>query len=133
MPNTENTRTYTATIVESNRELSVQEKVKMKDTRDAISLEKISRDGSVTLGVTGYAVLAVHNEKSEDKDYNQYLILGANGEKYFTGSVTFYNTFRDIWDDLAGEEMPAEGWSIKVYQLPSKNFTGRNFVTCSLA
>lgn len=133
MPNTENTRTYTATIVESNRELTVQEKVKMKDTRDAISLEKISRDESVTLGVTGYAVLAIHNEKSEDKDYYQYLLIGANGEKYVTGSVAFYNSFRDIWDDLTGEEMPAEGWAIKVYQLPSKNFTGRNFVTCSLA
>ena len=80
MPNENNTRTYTATIVESNRELSVQEKVKMKDTRDAISLEKISREQSVILGVTGYAVLAIHNEKSEDKDYYQYLLLGANGD-----------------------------------------------------
>ena len=133
MPNENNTRTYTATIVESNRELSVQEKVKMKDTRDAISLEKISREHSVTLGVTGYAVLAIHNEKSEDKDYYQFLLLDSNGEKYVTGSAAFYNSFRDIWDDLCDEEMPEEGWPIKVYQLPSKNFTGRNFVTCSLA
>ena len=133
MSNANNTRTYSVSIILASRELSVQEKVKMKDTRDAISLEQISRDGAVTVNVAGYAELAVHNEKSDDKDYEQYLLIGANGEKYITGSSTFYNTFRDIWDELQGEEMPAEGWAIKVYQLPSKNFTGRNFVTCSLA
>jgi hypothetical protein len=133
MSNANNTRTYSVSIITASRELSVQEKVKLKDTRDATSLEAISREGAVIINVTGYAELAIHNEKSEDKDYDQYMLIGANGEKYITGSATFYNTFRDIWDELQDEEMPAEGWAIKVYQLPSKNFTGRNFVTCSLA
>lgn len=133
MSNANNTRNYSVSIITASRELSVQEKVKLKDTRDAYSLEKLSRDEAVTVNVTGYAELAIHNEKSEDKDYEQYMLIGANGEKYITGSATFYNTFRDIWDELQDEEMPAEGWAIKVYQLPSKNFTGRNFVTCSLA
>lgn len=133
MSTANNTRTYSATIIEASRELTTQEKIKMKDTRDALSLEAISRDGAVTVNIAGYAVLAIHNEKSDDKDYEQYLLIGANGEKYVTGSSAFFNSFCDIWDDLQDEEMPADGWGIKVYQLPSKNFAGRNFVTCSLA
>jgi hypothetical protein len=133
MPNTNTNRTFSASIIDSNRELSAVEKVKMKDTRDAISLEQISREQPAFVGITGYVVLHIHNEKSDDKEYEQYMLIGANGEKYVTGSLAFFNSFLDIWMDLAGEEMPAEGWTIKVYQLPSKNFKDRNFVTCSLA
>lgn len=133
MSNANNTRNYSVSIITASRELSVQEKVKLKDTRDAESLEKLSREGAVIVHVTGYTELAIHNEKSEDKDYEQYMLIGSNGEKYITGSSTFYNTFRDIWDELQDEKMPVEGWAIKVYQLPSKNFKDRNFVTCSLA
>lgn len=133
MSNANNTRTYSATIISASRDFTLQEKIKMKDTRDATKLEEISREGAVNVHVAGYAVLGIHNEKSEDKDYEQYLLFGPNGEKYITGSSAFFNSFCDIWDDLQEEEMPAEGWAIKVYQLPSKNFTGRNFVTCSLA
>lgn len=134
MPNTnETTRTFSATVIGASKELTVQEKIKLKDTRDATSLEQISREGAVVVHIVGYAVLAIHNEKSEDKDYKQYLLIGADGTKYVTGSEAFFNSFTDIWDDLSELDMPENGWEIKVYQKPSKNFQGRNFVTCSLA
>lgn len=134
MPNTNETvRTFSASIISASRDLTVQEKIKLKDTRDAVSLEKISRDGAVIINVTGYAILAIHNEKSEDKDYKQYLLIGTDGTKYVTGSEAFFNSFVDIWMELAELEMPENGWDIKVYQLPSKNYKDRNFVTCSLA
>jgi len=134
MPNANNNvRTFSATIASASRELTVQEKIKMKDTRDAISLEKASREGAVIVPVTGYVVLDIHNEKSEDKDYRQYMLLGADGNKYITGSESFFNNFVDIWEELSELEMPETGWDFKVYQLPSKNFKDRNFVTCSLA
>ena len=134
MPNANtNGRTFSASIRFASRDLSVEEKIKLKDTRDAISLEESSREGAVVVKVVGYVVLDIHNEKSEDKDYVQYLLIGANGDKYLTGSESFFNSFIDIWEELEELPMPNEGWGIKVYQRPSKNYQGRNFVTCSLA
>ena len=134
MPNANtNERTFSASIRYASKELTVQEKIKLKDTRDAIKLESISREGAVIVPIVGYVVLDIHNDKSDDKDYVQYLLIGADGQKYMTGSESFFNSFVDIWDELSDLPMPNEGWDIKVYQLPSKNYKDRNFVTCSLA
>lgn len=130
---TEKTRTYSAKIAYTSAELSVEDKIRLKDTRDAQSLESISRDGAVKLNIVAYAVLDIHNEKSEDKNYRQYVFLDTDGNKYMTGSEPFFNSFTDIWEELDDAEIPVENRYFKIYQLPSKNFKDRNFVTCSLA
>lgn len=132
MTNT-NVRTFSAKIAYASRELSIEERIKVKDTRDAESLEKISRDGAQVLNIVAYVVLDIHNEKSEDKDYRQYVLLDKDGNKYMTGSEPFFNSFEDIWEELEDAEVPVEQRFFKIYQRPSKNYAGRNFVTCSLA
>lgn len=129
----EKTRTFSAKIAEASRELTIEERIKVKDTRDAESLEKISRDGAIVLNIVAFVVLDIHNEKSEDKDYRQYVLLDNDGNKYMTGSEPFFNSFVDIWDELDDAEVPVSERNFKIYQRPSKNYTGRNFVTCSLA
>lgn len=129
----EKTRTFSAKIADASKELTIEERIKVKDTRDAESLEKISRDGAVVLNIVAYVVLDIHNEKSDDKDYRQYVLLDNDGNKYMTGSEPFFNSFVDIWDELDEAEVPLSERNFKIYQLPSRNYAGRNFVTCSIA
>jgi hypothetical protein len=134
--NTENTPSnYMATIAESSRELSARERVMFKDTQNAISINELAeeahKDGAKAFieGIAGYVVLDIHNDKSDDKDYKNYLVIDKDGQKYVTGSQAFWNSFKSIYDEMAGETEP---WSIEINLLPSKNYKGKNVLTCSL-
>ena len=108
--------------------LSARERIMLKDTSDCVSLDSATTDGIVTLKPEFYAVLDVHNEDAKgDKDYTQYIVVDADGTKYITGSESFYSSFIDI-----AEEMDNEPYEIKVYRKPSKNYSGKDFITCSI-
>ena len=126
---------YNATVAESSRELTPKERVMFKDLGNAIKLNDLaegaqaSGDKAIITSVADYAVLAIHNEASEDVDYNNYLIIDGEGNKYYTGSTPFWNSFKSIWDEMhdSGEE-----WGIQLNLIPSKNFAGKTVLTCSL-
>lgn len=134
--NTEKTASnYSATIVESSKELTPREKVKYKDTQNAISINDFAESAKAEGGkaiidnVAGYIILAIHNDKADDKDYENYVILDANGDKYVTGSNSFWNAFKGIWDEMKDETEP---WGVQLNLIPSKNYKGKNVLTCSL-
>lgn len=123
---------FNITIKESSKtDLTARERVLLKDTSNAVKLDEVvTEDGTpFVLSPAAYAVLAVHNEKakSDDKDYEQYLILDSDGNKYVTGSQSFWNSFADIWSDMEGEP-----FELSIYKKPSKNYTGKCFLTCSI-
>lgn len=125
---------YSASIVESSIELTKKEKILFKDLSDAYALDQIITDqDDRTIGVKGYVVVEVHNEKSDNKDYTKYVIIDDNGNKYVTGSDAFFASFKDIWDEMADENgQPEEDFEIRIYKKPSKNYSGKNFLTCSI-
>lgn len=125
---------YSANIVESSIEMTKKEKIAFKDLSDAYSLDQVITDqDDRTIGVKGYVVVEVHNEKSDNKDYTKYVILDDNGNKYVTGSDAFFASFKDIWDEMADENgQPEEDFEIRIYKKPSKNYSGKNFLTCSI-
>lgn len=125
---------YSASIVESSIELTKKEKILFKDLSDAYALDQIITDqDDRTIGVKGYVVVEVHNEKSDNKDYTKYVIIDDNGNKYVTGSDAFFASFKDIWDEMVGEDgQPEEDFEIRIYKKPSKNYSGKNFLTCSI-
>lgn len=125
---------YSATIVESSIELTKKESISFKDLSDAYALDKIITDQDERIiGVKGYVIVEVHNEKSDNKDYTKYVIIDVNGNKYVTGSDAFFASFRDIWDEMADENgQPEEDFEIRIYKKPSKNYSGKNFLTCSI-
>lgn len=122
---------YKATITEASFELSKRERVAFKDLGDAISLDTATETGEVEIPVKGYVVIDVHNEKSDNQDYKKYVIVSDSGMRYVTGSDSFWSSFIDIWDDMKEGEDP-EDFSIRVYKRPSKNYSGKSFLTCSL-
>lgn len=120
---------YSVTIAETSRELSAKDRIRLKDTSDAIKLDEATKEAPLIITPMGYAVLNIHNEKSDNKDYNNYLIEDADGTKYVTGSESLWTSFMDIYEEMTDE---AEDWQIKVYRLPSKNYKGKEFLTCSI-
>lgn len=119
---------YKVTVVGSSRELGKMDKIRMKDTSDTVALDKATQDGEVIIEPVAWVELAIYNEKANDQEYTNYIIVGADGVKYRTGSDSFWRSFIDLWEELEDET----GWSIKVYRLPSKNRSGKDFITCSL-
>lgn len=121
---------YKVEIRECSRELTAKERIIMKDTSNAIKLDEACAEGEkVTFIPTAYAILGIHNEKSENKDYEVFLIETADGNKYVTGSESFFSTFQDIWDEMEGDDSE---WGIEAYKLESKNYKGKYFLTCSI-
>lgn len=120
---------YSVKIKESNVELSAKQRIALKDTTNAVKLDEACDEENVVISPVKWAVLSIHNEKSDNVDYEVYVIEDTNGTKYMTGSASFWNAFNDIKEEMAGE---AEDWSITVYKLDSKNFKGKKFITCSI-
>lgn len=130
---------YSATVIEASRELTPREKVKYKDTSDCVKLdEALSGEQGNYLVITPimFVIVEVNNEKSEQKTYSQYIIEDEDGTKYITGSDSFFDTFSDIWSDMTDEEgnsIDGEPWQLKIFKKDSKNYKGKQFITCSLA
>ena len=116
-------------IAETSKELTARERIRLKDTTDAIKLDEATQEEAVIITPSAYAILSVHNDKADDPDYEQYIIEDADGTKYVTGSESFWNSFKSIYDEMKDED---ETWSIKAYRVPSKNYKGKDFLACSL-
>lgn len=121
---------YYVNIREVSRSITAKERVKLKDTTNAISLDEVTQEGKFVFEPDYYAILDVHNENSEDKDYIKYVIVDKAGTKLVTGSESFFTSFKDIMDEMAGCD---EEFSIEAYRMPSKNYKGKEFITCSIA
>ena len=126
---------YTVTIAESTRELTAKERVALKDTSNAIALDTAvdsATDGKIIIKPVDFVVLNIHNDNAkegENKDYTNYVIVADDGNKYVTGSDAFYSSFRNIFDEMKNE---TEEWALECYKKPSKNYTGKGFITCSI-
>lgn len=118
---------YEVKIIETNKELNARERLLLKDTSDCIKLDEATQKGDVIIKPDLYAILEVHNEKSENKEYYVYIITDVNGAKYATGSESFFSSFINIYDEMGDED-----YEIKAYRLPSKNRAGKDFITCSI-
>lgn len=119
---------YKVSIAHSTRELTNREIVKFKEISDCKPLDELTQEKeNVIIDVKDLILLAVHNEHSENKDYNVCLIVDKDGEKYTTSSTSFIDKAFDIYDDLEGEDV-----TLKVIRKDSKNFKGKQFITCAL-
>ncbi len=131
---------YKASVKESSKELTAREKLMMCDTSNAISLDTAiddATDSPLVFAPSAYAVIGIHNERVKQKDgetprkdYDVYVVMDADGNKYVTSSSSFFNSFIDIWDTMGGTDH--EPYEIEVYKQESKNYKGKSFITCSI-
>lgn len=122
---------YKVEIISTSREFTAREKIRVKDTSDAVSLDEATQEGPVLIDYDAHAVLQVHNEKSDSKDYHKLVVLDKNGQKYVTGSESFMRSLSDITDEMMGAD-DGDEWQIKAYRKDSKNYKGKQFLTCSI-
>lgn len=120
---------YSATIAYSSKELTAKERIQLKDTTDALKLDEVTQAEAISIRPAMYAELDIHNENSDNKDYKNYIVVDENGTKYVTGSASFWTSFMEIAKEMENE---TEEWGIKVYRVPSKNYKGKEFITCSI-
>ena len=120
---------YSVSIKETSRNLSAKERIAIKDTTSAVKLDEATQVESVTINPNMFAVLSIHNDKSDNPDYENYIVVDKNGTKYVTGSQSFWTSFMDIWTEMENED---EDWSVLVYRHPSKNYKGKDFITCAI-
>lgn len=121
---------YSVKVVECTKDLTAKERVKIKDTTNAIKLDEATQGGAIVIAYDYHAVLAIHNEKLDDPDYRQYVVVDTAGNKYVTGSESFFMAMTEIVDEMsaAGET----DYELEVYRMDSKNYKGKQFITCSI-
>lgn len=125
---------YEAKIKEASRELDVKERIALKDVSATQSIDDMSlqaKEAGARLNIvpSAWAIVEIHNEKSENTDYEVFVLIDENGQRYSTSSESFRTAFLDIWNEINGENIP---WSIDVIRQESKNFKGKEFLTCTI-
>lgn len=122
---------YEVKIIESSKELSARERISLKNFDEMIALDDAvnAETPRLMIDVSGYVVVSVHNEKSDNVDYNKFIIIDKDGQRYITGSKPFFSSFMEIWDEMLGEN---EDWGITVYKRESNNYKGKEFLTCTI-
>ena len=125
-------KAYEATIKFSTKELTAREKIKLKDLSNSQNLDALTQaEGKVIINVDYYVILGIHNEKSKERpDYDNIVVVEKDGNKYNTGSTSFITALTDILDELT--EAGETDCTIEVYRKESKNYKGKDFITCSV-
>ena len=123
--------TYSVEITGASKELTAREKIYYKKYDDAIKLDEVITEDGTKFIITPveYVCLSVFNEKAKSQNYDVIVIKTVDGTRYSTGSNSFISAFLDIFNEIGNDEEPFE---IEIYKRPSKNFTGKCFITCNL-
>lgn len=128
---------YKSEITFASKELTKREKVMLSDVSSATKFDEVVKgvDDTFDIEPVAYAVVSIENDKAKgEKQYEVIVILDAAGNKYVTGSQSFREAFVGIWEQMTDNGVIAEGeeFSIRVYKRPSKNYSGKAFISCAL-
>lgn len=128
---------YKSEITFASKELTKREKVMLSDVSSATKFDEVLKGVDETFDIepVAYAVVSIENDKAKgEKQYEVIVILDAAGNKFVTGSQSFREAFIGIWEQMTDNGVIAEGdeFSIRVYKRPSKNYSGKAFISCAL-
>lgn len=117
---------YNVEIIEASGELSKKQRVQLKTN----SGEKLDELAPIVIdNIAGYAKLKIDNPNvKSNPTYEHFVIYTDEGNMFYTGSPTFMQAFMSIWDEMAGEK----DWGIEVFKRDSRNYAGKQFLTCRL-
>ena len=122
---------YSVKIISSSlTNLTAKQRVMLKDTTNAIKIDDcVTPEDPIVLDISDYVVLQINNVNSDDKEYKQYMYITSDGLKYVSGSESLYTSFIDIYEEMKESN---EEYQIKIYKMPSKNYSNKHFITCSI-
>ena len=123
---------------ESVKGLTAREKIAIKALNDVTELnDLVTPEQAIMINIDNVVTVQVHNEKSDNQDYNKYVYIDKDGTKYVSGSEPLYTTVKDILSDIEdaiadGEMDETEDITIKVMKKESANYKGQMFLTAEL-
>lgn len=129
---------YKAVVKESVKGLTAREKIAIKALNDVTELnDLVTPEQAIMINIDNVVTVMVHNEKSDNQDYNKYVYIDKDGTKYVSGSEPLYTTVKDILSDIEdaiadGEMDETEDITIKVLKKESANYKGQMFLTAEL-
>ncbi|MBS6225797.1 hypothetical protein [Parabacteroides johnsonii] len=129
---------YKAVVKESVKGLTAREKIAIKALNDVTELnDLVTPEQAIMINIDNVVTVQVHNEKSDNQDYNKYVYIDKDGTKYVSGSEPLYTTVKDILSDIEdaiadGEMDETEDITIKVMKKESANYKGQMFLTAEL-
>ena len=129
---------YKAVVKESVKGLTAREKIAIKALNDVTELnDLVTPEQAIMINIDNVVTVQVHNEKSDNQDYNKYVYIDKDGTKYVSGSEPLYTTIKDILSDIEdaiadGEMDETEDITIKVMKKESANYKGQMFLTAEL-
>lgn len=120
---------YEAKIVGTSMNLTAKERVMYKDVQSCVKIDQATQVEPLMVNVKGYVELEINNDKATPTTYSNYVIIDQSGDRYVTGSASFWSAFKNIWDEMAEVNEP---WTLKIYRLPSKKRQDKEFITCAV-
>lgn len=129
---------YKSVVKESVKGLTAREKIAIKALNDVTELnDLVTPEQAIMINIDNVVTVQVHNEKSDNQDYNKYVYIDKDGTKYVSGSEPLYTTVKDILSDIEdaiadGEMDETEDVTIKVMKKESANYKGQMFLTAEL-
>lgn len=123
---------YNVTITYSSKQPTARERISLKDTSLAQSLDELTKStGEQTINLDYYVKLSIHNEKARDaQDYNKIVFVDTDGNRYISGSTTLIDSFEEIYNELAEEG--ETNFEFTVIRQHSKNYQGKDFLKAIL-
>lgn len=119
---------YKAGVREASKELSKREILRIKNFTSAVALdEAVTEDVPLTIEYAFHALIDIHNDRSDNKDYTKCVVVDEAGGMYVTGSESFYTSLQEICEVMGDEK-----FTISVLKKPSKNYKGKSFLTCEI-
>lgn len=104
-------------------ELPVKDEIRVKDFTSFSQVEELVKSGAEFKPVW-LAVLAVHNEKSENTDYSVFVFQTEEGEMFYTSSESLLESLMDIIELKDRLIDSGEPWAVVISEFKSKNNTG---------
>ena len=129
---------YKSVVKESVKGLTAREKIAIKALNDVTELnDLVTPEQAIMINIDNVVTVQVHNEKSDNQDYNKYVYIDKDGTKYVSGSEPLYTTVKDILSDIEdaiadGEMDETEDITLKVTKKESANYKGQMFLTAEL-
>lgn len=122
---------YKSEITYSSRELTGREKLIVKDVSNATSLNDVAGDPNFAIKPEMWAKIHVTNDEPKEDtnaEYDRYVIIDDAGQKYVTGSESFWQSFIEIVEAMEDE---AEDYKITAFKVKSRNNEG-SFLKASI-
>lgn len=127
---------YKAIIAEvsEGKELSLRERVRLIKLAGEKKIEKelaFAENKRFIIKPDYYAILEVHNPSAENEDYS-VLCFVCGDDIYTSSSETLKDSYLQLLT-LAKDSNESVDFPIEIYGVPSKNYSGREFFTCTIA